>query len=73
MGLYQVKLFENYLNPNICPYYYYLILGECWVKFLQNISTSFINDAQFMLSVWLKHELEKNVISRIPSDRRYLD
>lgn len=25
-----------------------------------------------MLSVWLRQELEKNVISRIPSDRKYL-
>lgn len=73
MGLYQVKLFVSYLNSNTCSYHYYLIIGECWVKFLQNINASFINDAQLMLSVWLKQELEKNVISRIPSDRGYLN
>lgn len=73
MGLYQVKLFENYLSSNICSYHNYLILGECWIKFLQNINTYFVNDAQLMLSVWLRQELEKNVISRIPSDRGYLN
>lgn len=47
------------------------VLAECWVKFLQNINKSFINNAQLMLSVWLRQELEKNVISRTPSDREY--
>jgi len=48
---------------------YFVIIGECWVKFLQNINKSFINEAQMMLSVWLGRELEKNVIIRVQSDR----
>lgn len=48
---------------------YFDIIGECWVKFLQNIDRTFINEAQMMLSVWLGRELEKNVIIRVQSDR----
>ncbi|KAF0756958.1 DUF3730 domain-containing protein [Aphis craccivora] len=44
------------------------IPGECWVKFLQSINKQFINEAQMMLSVWLRRELEKNVIIRVQSD-----
>lgn len=44
------------------------IPGECWVKFLQSINKTFINEAQIMLSVWLARELEKNVIIRVQSD-----
>lgn len=51
----------------------YFYLGECWVKFLQNINKSFINEAQSMLSIWLRQELEKNVIFRVQSDRKILN
>ncbi|XP_060848840.1 uncharacterized protein LOC132928291 isoform X1 [Rhopalosiphum padi] len=44
------------------------IPGECWVKFLQSINKKFINEAQMMLSAWLRRELEKNVIIRVQSD-----
>ncbi|KAL5242600.1 hypothetical protein ACI65C_010010 [Semiaphis heraclei] len=44
------------------------IPGECWVKFLQTINKTYIKEAQMMLSVWLKQELEKNVIIRVQSD-----
>lgn len=46
----------------------FIVLGECWVKFLQSINKKFINEAQMMLSVWLRRELEKNVIIRVQSD-----
>lgn len=46
----------------------FIVLGECWVKFLQSINKQFINEAQMMLSVWLRRELEKNVIIRVQSD-----
>jgi len=49
----------------------YYILGECWVKFLQNINKTFINEAQSMLSIWLQQELERNVMPRVQSDREY--
>lgn len=45
-----------------------IVIGECWVKFLQSINKRFINEAQMMLSVWLRRELEKNVIIRVQSD-----
>jgi len=48
---------------------YFLIIGEYWVKFLQIINKTYIKEAQMMLSVWLKRELEKNVIIRVQSDR----
>ncbi|XP_025412636.1 uncharacterized protein LOC112685081 isoform X2 [Sipha flava] len=44
------------------------IPGECWVKFLQSINKMYMNEAQLMLSVWLRRELEKNVITRVQSD-----
>jgi hypothetical protein len=47
------------------------ILGECWVKFLQSINKMYMNEAQLMLSVWLRRELEKNVITRVQSDRKF--
>lgn len=49
------------------------IIGECWVKLLQNINETCTNEAQLMLSVWLKHELENNVISRTQSDCVYFN
>lgn len=61
---------------NVMLFYYYfffinkifIFIGECWVKFLQSINKQFINEAQMMLSVWLRRELEKNVIIRVQSD-----
>lgn len=47
------------------------ILDECWVKFLQSINKTCMNEAQSMLSVWLRRELEKNVITRVQSDRKF--
>ncbi|VVC38584.1 Armadillo-like helical,Domain of unknown function DUF3730 [Cinara cedri] len=44
------------------------IPGECWVKFLQTINKTCLNEAQLMLSVWLRQELDNNVISRTQSD-----
>lgn len=49
----------------------YSTLGECWVKFLQTISKTCIKEAQQMLSVWLRQELEKNVMLRVQSDREW--
>jgi len=74
MDLYQVTVllfFHHSFNQffSFLVIKYFVIIGECWVKFLQNINKSFINEAQMMLSVWLGRELEKNVIIRVQSDR----
>ncbi|XP_050423893.1 uncharacterized protein LOC126835384 isoform X2 [Adelges cooleyi] len=44
------------------------ILGECWIKFIQNINAACINEALSTLSIWLGQELIKNTSFRVPSD-----